>query len=63
MENRLRKVCLEEVGRWNRVAGIFRPWSAGLEREKGLEDFLEAFGCVIFLVCRRLIEIWDGNVS
>ena len=39
MENRLRKVGLEEVGRWNRVAGIFRLQSAGLQRKKGLEDF------------------------
>ena len=43
MENRLRKVGLEEVGRWKRIAEILRLQSAGLEREKDLEDFFGGF--------------------
>ena len=62
MENRLREVGLKEVGRWKRVAEIFRLQCAGLEREKGLEDFLEAFGCKIFIIYRGLMEVWDRKV-
>ena len=61
VENRIRKVDLEEVERW-KSAGIFRLQSAGLEMEKGLEGFLEAFTCGIFMVCRGLMEVWDGRV-
>ena len=38
VENRLRKVSLEEVGRWKRVK-IFRLQSTRLQREKDLETF------------------------
>ena len=62
MEYSLRKVGLEDVGRWKRVANIFRLQSAGLQRKKDFEDFLEVFGCEIFMVCRRLMEVWDGRV-
>ena len=63
VENRLRDVCLEEVGRWKRVARIFRLQSAGVELKKDLEEFLEAFICEIFMIYRRLMEVWDGKVS
>ena len=53
---------LEEVGRWKRVAKIFRIQSVELEREKGLKELLEAFGCEIFIACRGLMEAWDGKV-
>ena len=39
-----------------RVAEIFRLQSVGQEREKDLEDFLEAFECEIFMTCKGLIE-------
>ena len=55
VENRLREVSLEEGGRWKRVAEIVRLQSVGLEREKDLENFLEAFGCGIFMACRGLM--------
>ena len=47
---------LKEVGRWKRVAGMFRLQSIGLKREKDLEVFLEAFGCEIFIAFRRLMR-------
>ena len=62
VENKLKKVGLKEIRRWKRVAEIFRLQSAGLEREKDSENFLEAFGYRIFMVCRRLMEIWDDKV-
>ena len=43
VENRLRKVGLEEVGRWKRVTEIFRLQTAGMKIKKDLEKLLEAF--------------------
>ena len=57
MENRLREVGLEEVRRRKRVAGIFRLQSTGLKRKNDLEGFLGAFGCEIFIISIRLVEI------
>ena len=47
---------------WKRVAEIFKLQSAGLEREKDLEDILEAFECKIFMTCKRLMDAQDGKV-
>ena len=53
---------MEEVERWKKVAKIFRLQSIGLEREKDLEHFLDAFGCKIFMVYRKLMDVWDDRV-